>query len=291
MTQWLQGAQCFITGGGASVGRACVELFLAEGAQVAFYEVNPQRTAETVKATGALGYTGDIMDKAPLLAAMHDSAAKMGGLTVLINTPAGYGATRKTLTAGVGGLVTEMSDEIMNNNNLMHINGYFWATAAVIPYMLKAGKGSIVQFGSVASTNPGLSECYGVQKAGQTTLAYQTAMEYSPVIRSNALICGWMEHAYAGAVQRDLASMRKIMDEHPLHRPGSLADLAKACLFLASELGAAVNGELVFADGGQTRSQANMTPVMREVVRRTASDPSFRAKQEANLQAVTTEAR
>lgn len=287
MTQWLAGGKAFITGGGGSVGRACVELFLQEGAQVAFLEVNPERTQATMAATGALGYTGDMMDKHVLVAAIDDAASKLGGLTVLVNTPAGYGATRPTLTSGIGGLVTELTDQLLANNNLLHINAHLWATQAAIPHMLKSGKGSIIQFGSVASTNPGWSEVYGIQKAGQTTLAYQCAMEYAPTIRSNALICGWMEPAYQGALQRNPAGIAKIMADHPLHHPNSLADLAKACLFLASDLGSAINGELVFADGGQTRSQANMSPVMRELNARLRSDRAFAARQHANLHAAT----
>lgn len=287
MPPLLSGQKAFITGGGYSVGRACVELFQKEGAKVAFIEINKERYYDAVKKTGALGYFGSMTDKAFFQHAIDDAAQKMGGLNILINSPAGNGTGLKMANAGKGGLVVELTDEILDNMTLMHINSYIWGTQAAIPHILKAGRGSIIQFGSVASTNPGWSEAYGIHKSGETALAYQVCMEHAPVINSNALICGWMEHAVENVMKRNPKELTAILDEHVLHRGNTFADLAKACLFLCSDLGRGVNGELLFAEGGQTRSQSNMNTVRRALHAKLASDPSFAARHQANLNAVT----
>ncbi len=287
MAGLLQGQKAFITGGGYSVGRACVELFQQEGAKVAFIEINKERYDDAVKKTGALGYHGTMTDKAFLVHAIDNAAQKMGGLNILINSPAGNGTGLKMANAGKGGLIVELTDEVLDNMNLMHIKSYVWATQAAIPHMLKAGRGSIVQFGSVASTNPGWSEAYGIHKSAQTALAYQGCMEHAPIINSNALICGWMEHAVSSVMQRSPKELTAILNEHVLHRGNTFADLAKACLFLSSDLGRAINGELLFAEGGQTRSQSNMNTVMRDFYAQ-MKEPAFAAKQQQNMNAVTT---
>jgi 3-oxoacyl-[acyl-carrier protein] reductase len=156
--------------------------------------------------------------------------------------------------------------------------------------MLKTGKGSLIQFGSVAATNPGWGESYGIVKASQLALAYQCAMEHAPTIRSNAIICGWIEDSPASRLLQTIPEIiDPIMADHPMHRAAKSAELANVCLFLASDLSSSINGETIVADGGQTRTQGNLNALMRQMGPLFAANPDLVAKNMKNLAAVTPE--
>ena len=70
MTRLLETAKVFIAGGGISVGRACVERFQQEGAEVSFLDIDDARTQAVTKATGAHGYTVDIADREAVFGAI-----------------------------------------------------------------------------------------------------------------------------------------------------------------------------------------------------------------------------
>lgn len=280
MARLLENARAFVTGGGISVGRACVERFAEEGAQVAFLDIHAGRTQAVTQATGALGYVADIADRAAVFAAVNDAAAKMGGLTVLVNVA----------SVMEGGRVVDTSEAQLDHMFAVNVKGYYWATQAAVPHMLSAGKGSIVQFGSVAATHPGWGESYGIVKASQLALAYQCAMEYAPTIRSNAVICGWIQDSPSSRLLQTIPEViGPIMADHPMHRGATSAELANVCLFLASDLASAINGETVVADGGQTRTQGNLNALMQQMGPLFAADPELLARNLRNLAAVTPE--
>ncbi|MCX6000771.1 MAG: SDR family NAD(P)-dependent oxidoreductase [Chloroflexi bacterium] len=254
----LEGARAVISGGGASVGRACVELFLKEGAQVAFFEIREERTREVVGSTGALGYTLDIADRSAVVAAMTDAAEKMRGITVLVNVASQGGLNR----------VHETPDEELDRMIAVNLKGNYHTTRAAIPHMLKAGKGAIVQVSTVGAFRPGYAEgSYCAAKAGQFTLSYLCAMEYSPIIRSNVIATGWIEDSPTSQfIQKVPEWIDPIMADHPMHRASKSMELAKVCLFLASDMSSAINGATIVADGGQTRTQPNLNATLKKVL-------------------------
>lgn len=274
----LDGARAFITGGGISVGRACVELFLEHGAQVAFLDIRADRTQAVIDTTGAHGYVADLADRAAVHAAIDDAAGKMGGLTVLVNVA----------SVMQGGRVVDTTEEQLDRMFAVNVKGYYWSTQAAIPHMLRAGKGSLVQFGSVAATHPAWGESYGIVKASQMALAYQCAMEYAPTIRSNAVLCGWIADSPASRLLQTIPELiDPILADHPMHRAATSAELAGTCLFLASDLSSAVNGETLVADGGQTRTQGNLNALMQKIGPLFAKDPELIRQNARNLAAVT----
>lgn len=274
----LENAKAFITGGGISVGRACVELFLAHGAQVAFLDIREDRVAAVRTATGAHGYVADLADRTAVVDAVNDAAARMGGLTVLVNVA----------SVMQGGRVVDTTEAQLDRMFAVNVKGYYWSTQAAIPHMLAAGKGSLVQFGSVAATHPAWGESYGIVKASQMALAYQCAMEYAPIIRSNAVLCGWIQDSPASRLLQTIPELiDPILADHPMHRAATSAELAGTCLFLASDLSSAVNGETIVADGGQTRTQGNLNALMQKIGPLFAKDPDLIRRNAENLAAVT----
>ena len=276
----LENARAFVTGGGISVGRACVELFVREGAQVAFLDVREDRTTAVMRATGALGYVADIADRDAVFTAVNDAAEKMGGVTVLVNVA----------SVMQGGRVVDTTEAQLDRMFAVNVKGYYWATQAVVPHMLRAGTGSLVQFGSVAATHPAWGESYGIVKASQMALAYQCAMEYAPTIRSNAVLCGWIEDSPASRLLQTIPEViDPIMADHPMHRAATSAELANVCLFLASDLSRSINGETIVADGGQTRTQGNLNAMMQRLGPLFAGNPDLVTRNAKNLAAVTPE--
>lgn len=274
----LENAKAFVTGGGISVGRACVELFMKEGAKVAFLDIREDRTSAVMQATGALGYVADIADRDAVFAAVHDAAEKMGGVTVLVNVA----------SVMQGGRVVDTTEAQLDRMFAVNVKGYYWATQAVVPHMLKTGKGSLVQFGSVAATHPAWGESYGIVKASQMALAYQCAMEYAPTIRSNAVLCGWIEDSPASRLLQTIPEViDPIMADHPMHRAATSAELANVCLFLASDMSSSVNGATIVADGGQTRTQGNLNTMMQALGPLFSANPELVARNTKNLAAVT----
>lgn len=274
----LDGAKAFVTGGGISVGRACVELFLQHGAQVAFLDIRADRVEAVRRATGAHGYVADLADRAAVFAAIDDAAAKMAGLTVLVNVA----------SVMQGGRVVDTTEEQLDRMFAVNVKGYYWSTQAAIPHMLDAGKGSLVQFGSVAATHPAWGESYGIVKASQMALAYQCAMEHAPTIRSNAVLCGWIADSPASRLLQTIPELiDPILADHPMHRTATSAELAGTCLFLASDLSSAINGETIVADGGQTRTQGNLNALMQKIGPLFAKNPDLIRQNAQNLAAVT----
>ncbi len=280
MGRLLENANAFVTGGGISVGRACVERFIEEGAKVAFLDIHAGRTQAVKKATGALGYVADIANRDAVFAAVDDAAAKMGGLTILVNVP----------SVMEGGRLVDTTEAQLDRMFAVNVKGYYWATQAAIPHMQKAGKGSVVQFGSVAATHPGWGESYGIVKASQMALAYQCAMEYAPTIRSNVVICGWIQDSPTSRLLQTIPEIiEPILADHPMHRAATSAELANVCLFLASDLSSSINGETIVADGGQTRTQGNLNALMQQMGPLFAANPELVARNMKNLVAVTPE--
>jgi 3-oxoacyl-[acyl-carrier protein] reductase len=145
--------------------------------------------------------------------------------------------------------------------------------------MLAGGSGSIIQFGSVAATHPGIAESYGIVKASQLALAYQLAMEHAPTIRSNAVMCGWITDSHKSRLLQTVPELiDPIMADHPMHRGASSEELAKVCLFLASDLSSCINGETLVADGGQTRTQGNLNAMFQNMGKVFAENPQLIAR-------------
>lgn len=261
----LQGARAVVTGGGASVGRAVVETFLAHGAQVAFLEISPERTREVERTTGAKGYVVDIADKDAVRAAIDDAARWMGGLTVLVNQ-----ASVCYLS-----VVHETTDEDFERMLAVNYKGHFYCTRAAIPHMLAAGKGSIVDISSVAATNPGWAEStYCAAKGAQIVLNMEVAMDYAPVIRANSLAVGWIRDSPTSRFVQEVPELiDPIWAEHPSGRGGETWEIANVALFFASDLSSYVTGQCLRVDGGQTSPQAGLNQTLRKIVAQMKGEP------------------
>ncbi len=234
----LANATVLITGGAQGIGRAMVEAFLAQGARVGVLD----RAEMTLEHPNLVTERVDLRDIPAMQTAISRLSAKIGPPSVLINNAA------HDARHAFASLTVEEWDERMAVN-LRH---QLFAAQAVAPDMRAAGRGAILNMGSIAwmkgSTN---LIAYSTAKSAIDGLTRSLSRELGPDgIRVNAIAPGWVmterqlrEHATPEKRANNLAAQalkREILPEH----------IADAALFLCSDAAGGITGQTLIVDGG-----------------------------------------
>lgn len=234
---------CGSTGG---IGFATARALAAAGARVAITSTTErifERLADLGE--GHAAFVADLTDSAAALALVKAVGKQMGAVEVLVNN-AGMVQT------GVGfktSRIERMPDEIWARHLALNATTAFYLTRAVLPYMQRRNYGRIVNVASVTGplvTNPRAAG-YSSGKAAMTGLTRVTAVENAAKgITCNAVLPGWIE--------TESSSPGEIVagNNSPAARPGTPAEVAACCLFLASEEAAYVNGAMLVVDGANS---------------------------------------
>jgi 3-oxoacyl-[acyl-carrier protein] reductase len=242
----LEGKTALVTGGARGIGKAIALRFAAEGANVAFSDLNYDENAialeKELAALGvkAKGYASDASSFEGSDKLINDVANDFGRIDVLVNNA---GITRDNLLMRM----TEADWDLVIKVNLKSI---FNMTKAVQKVMLKQRSGSIINMSSVVglSGNAGQSN-YSASKAGLVGFTKSMAQELgSRSIRCNAIAPGFIETDMTAKLPEDV---RKAWIEGiPLRRGGKPEDVADVSLFLASDLSSYVTGQVISVCGG-----------------------------------------
>ena len=242
----LEGKTALITGGSRGIGKAIAVAFAAQGANVAFTDIRRdevmEETEKELNAMGvkAIGYASDASSFEDSERVVDETVKEFGRIDILINNA---GITRDNLLMRM----TEMDWDLVIKVNL---KSAFNLTKAVQKYMLKQRHGSIVNMSSVVgvSGNAGQSN-YSASKAGLIGFTKSIAQELgSRNIRCNAIAPGYIETDMTAKLPEDV---RKAWAEQiPLRRGGKPEDVAKACIFLASDLSEYITGQVLNVCGG-----------------------------------------
>lgn len=242
----LKGKSVFITGGGAGIGAALTEAFLAAGSRVAFVQRSDAGSfvEEMARKFGhaPLFLRCDVSDVASLQQAVAEASDINGPITVLVNNAAND--ARHDLAR----MTSESWDEAINVN----LRPHFFTAQAIADGMRKAGGGSIINLSSIAYLmgNAGYPG-YVAAKAGITGLTRALARELGPDnIRVNALLPGWVlteRQLKLWAKPEDLAAH---LDRQCLKRHLAERDITGSALFLASDAAAMITGQALVVDGG-----------------------------------------
>lgn len=230
-----------ITGGSRGIGRACVELFAAEGHNVVF--LYRSRTAEAqalCRQTGARAIKADIAKSAAVDKAVAEAAAYMGGIDVLVNN------------AGVShiGLLQDMTDAQWRRVIDVDLSGAFHLSRAVIPHMVRQQAGRIINVGSMwGKVGASCEAAYSAAKAGIRGLTMALAKELGPSgITVNCVEPGLIDTDMNAALDDD--TKRALCDDTPLGRIGTPRDVADAVYFFASPASSFITGQILGVDGG-----------------------------------------
>lgn len=254
MSARLEGQTAIVTGGADGIGRAISLLFAREGARLCIADRNEQLGAEVVEAIRTEGGTAqfvhtDIARPETIHAMVQQCCDQLGEPNILINN-AGY----ITFTDDPVDLTPDTWRDIFRVN----LDGMWECSRAVLPFMRKARKGSIVNLGSVHSFQIVTGHFpYAVTKHGVIGLTRSLAVEYGPEnIRVNALCPGMVETPTAlraFAEGGDFEGVRKAVgDIHPLRRNASPEEMAYPALFLASDESSFMTGQSLIVDGGRS---------------------------------------
>lgn len=246
MPERLAGKRAFVTGAGGGLGRAIAEAFTAEGAAVALAGRNRERLdAVAGGAPGpgrALAFPLDVRDAAAVADGIAAAHSEMGGLDVLVT-----GAAIDTGWAPAGDMDLGIWDETIATN----LSGTYYACRAALPLMVAGGGGAIVTITSVAGLKAWAEDAaYNASKAGVTLLTRTIAVEYADKgIRANCLAPGVIDGGLTDTVT-DPGDRDMLIAMHPMGRMGTVAEVAEAAVWLASDASAFTTGSTLSVDGG-----------------------------------------
>jgi len=255
MSGRLSDRVCLVTGGGSGIGRATCIRFAEEGALVAVADLDAKAAGETarlaVEASGrsdaALDVEVDVTDEASCVAAVARVMAAWGRIDVLFNN-AGI--------AGVG-TVEETSLELWERVMAVNVRGVFLVARAVLPVMVAASGGSIINMSStIAEIGLARRASYAASKGAVLSLTRQMQADYAPHgIRVNALLPGtihtpFVDRYLAESYDDPVAGLEALRRRQLTGDLGRPEDVAAAALFLASDESRFVLGSGLFVDGG-----------------------------------------
>ena len=238
----LEGKVALITGASRGIGKAIALKFASEGADIAFTDIKINE--DTVKELEALGvkvraYASNAADFAQTHETVEQVLADFGRIDILVNNA---GITRD-------GLMLRMDEaqwDAVINVNLKSAYNYIHACT---PIMARQRGGSIINMSSVVGVSGNAGQCnYSASKAGMIGLAKSIAKEMGPRgIRANCIAPGFIISDMTAALPQEVrdAWAKQI----PLRRGGTVDEVAKVALFLASDLSSYVSGQVIHCCG------------------------------------------
>ena len=243
----FEGQVVLISGSSRGIGKALARLFAERGARVGINSRSREKAEEVVsefnqEGLKAFSLPGDISDTKTVKKMVKGVRKEEGRVDVLINNA---GLTRDNL---IMRLKEEDWDRVLDVN----LKGAFNLTGAVSRLMLKQKSGVIINISSVVALtgNPGQAN-YVASKAGLIGLTRATALELaSRGIRVNAIAPGYIETEMTEEL--DEKRQEELLKRIPLGYFGSARDVASLALFLASDEGKYITGQVISVDGGMS---------------------------------------
>ncbi|AMM24185.1 SDR family oxidoreductase [Variovorax sp. PAMC 28711] len=239
----LKGKTVLVTAAGQGIGHASVLAMAAEGAQVWATDVNEKLLARFDGVANVQTAKLDVLDKSAITALF----ARLPTLDVLFNC------------AGVvhNGSALDATDADLDFAFNLNVRAQFWTVQAVLPGMLAAGRGSIINMASVCSSMKGLpNRCvYGTTKAAVLGLTKSVAADYvTQGIRCNAVCPGTVDTPSLGerinANEDPDAARKAFIARQPMGRLAGAEEIAPVVVFLASDESVFATGQAFTVDGG-----------------------------------------
>jgi 3-oxoacyl-[acyl-carrier protein] reductase len=238
----LTGKVAFVTGGARGIGYAIAERFYGAGAHVGLTDLRgaPEAAAALAGSGKSLGVASDVSNMPQLEAAVTAVESALGPIDILVNNA---GITRDRL-------LVRMSEEDWDLVLDVNLRGTFNATKLISRGMMKRRAGRIINIASIVGLRGNAGQTnYSASKAGVIGFTKSVAKELATRnVLVNAIAPGFIETELTKVLSE--AVREELRRQIPVGRLGNPDDVAKAALFLASDLADYITGQVVVVDGG-----------------------------------------
>jgi 3-oxoacyl-[acyl-carrier protein] reductase len=240
----LRNRVVIVTGAAAGIGQATARRFAQEGCKVASWDFREGQAEPS-----GLFQTVDVPDSAAVGRAVEEVVSRWGGVSVLVNN-AGILRDGQLVKYKDGAVVGAMSDAQFDAVVDVNLRGVFLCARAVVPAMIQAGGGVILNASSVVGLYGNFGQTnYVASKAGVVGMTRVWARELGKYrIRVNAVTPGFIGTEMVRAMPAKV--LQSMVDHTPLGRMGKPDDVANAYLWLASDAASFVSGAVLGVDGG-----------------------------------------
>jgi 3-oxoacyl-[acyl-carrier protein] reductase len=240
-----------VTGAAQGIGRAIVQSFAAEGAQVWALDMDEGGLQVATELGAAATRVVDLADRDAVGRTFDAMADSLGGIDILVNC-----------AGGVRGQVAKPIEEVSEQDWLVlfeaNVHGAFWCSQAAAPHMKRQKSGRIVNISSGAGLRPSLTgiQAYTASKHALVGLTKQLSFELGPYgVTVNSVAPGFV--LSNPATQRQWESygaegQARLVESIHTRRLGYPEDIANAVMFLASDAAAWISGQIISADGGRS---------------------------------------
>ena len=244
----LSGKTVLVTGGTRGIGYAMVQLFAAEGANIAFIYMSSVERAVALeqelagKGIKAKGYKADVALSDDAQKTVDEVVKEFGRIDVLVNNA---GITRDGLLMRMN---EQQWDEVIDTN----LKSAFNYTKACTPIMMRQRSGCILTVSSVVGVHGNAGQAnYSASKAGLIGFTKSVAKELaSRGVRANVIAPGFVMTEMTQQIPEEkLAEWCKTI---PIQRGASVEEIANVALFLVSDQSSYITGQVIQVDGGMS---------------------------------------
>lgn len=251
----LDGKTAIVTGGVLGIGKAASEMLADRGANTAIVDIKDDEGNAVVKKIEESGGKAefwhlDTSDEDQVKTVFSEIADEFGGIDILVNNAGISGADKRT---------HELSEEEWDAVMDVNVKGVFFCTKHAVPYMKKAGGGSIINLSSIYGIiGAGDIPPYHASKGAVRLMSKNDSLIYAKDnIRVNSVHPGFiwtpLVEELAENSDQDVETFRKNLDNlHPIGHVGEPDDIAYGILYLASDESKFVTGSELVIDGGYT---------------------------------------
>jgi len=238
----------YITGASAGIGFATAKLCLQQGATVVITGRNADnlKQAESelqIISSNVIAHNLDVTDEVAILDSLNEVYKLCGKIDGLVNNAPSIHT----------GKIVDLSLSAWKTNFKANLDAVFLTTKTVLPWMIEAKKGSIVNIASVVGLKGvAYMSAYGAAKAGLINFSRAAAIEAAPYVRVNCLIPGAVLTPATERAIPDEAMMQATINSIPLKRIAEPIELAKPISFLLSSDSSFITGASLVVDGGKT---------------------------------------
>src|SRR5512139_1011785 len=246
----LKDKVALVTGSTKGIGKSIAEEMAKAGAKVVISSRKADACEAVLKEFQARGQEAiaipcNVGQKDQLQSLVDGTLAKWGRIDIVVCNAA---------SNPVFGPLIKVPDEAFDKIMLTNVKSVFWLANMAIPQMASRGGGSVIIISSIgALRGSNVNGLYGTSKAAEAGLCRALAVEWGPSnVRVNTIAPGLIKTDFARALWEDEERRKRREATTPLRRLGEPKDIGGVAVFLASEAGAFVTGQMIVADGGTT---------------------------------------